>query len=347
MSITINELCTDIRQISIRRNIAQKTRTMLENIVRGRVTQVFLDERRQFFLSKMDRREAELKVLEISKDKAFKKVITTVRCALVNPTGLKKQNGKSKANANAKIAALRKKYPEQMEAIEKSTSSILVGLTTIYADENMATDHLEELTEKLPVWQKWAKDVPGLGIINLGKMIGETGPLSGFHSKEGLYKYLGLGVFNGHAQGKIRGKMIKGDAAIPEGYCRNRLAGVLLIGQSVLKIGGKVSHKNDPYVKLLRIKLADYAEKAKVENKLVKKNNPKLKKDELFKLQTSKKTVMLRSIRWITKMIVRDLRGAWIACEGKGEMPNPANSPMLTGVPVVAKKPCKMKVAAA
>lgn len=351
-SITIDDLCMDLRQISIRRGIAQRTRKALELVIRARIAHIFLDQKRQaLLLKKLDRVSLEEKILEMMKDKKFKATIQALKEAIIKPLGYS-DDRRGSAKRDAALVGFEKvwkKYPEQKSAIDMDTHGVQVGLKALIADEKMATKHLEEVAMKLPVWQKFAKDIPGLGIINFGKLIGEAGALSRFRSKECLYKYLGLGVFNGHAQGKIRGMMIKGDAAIPEGYNRGRLASTLLIGQGILKTSGmkdkktkELTRAEDPYVKLLAIKWKDYEEKAKIENAQVKKANPKLKKVELKKLQISKKTVMLRSIRWITKMIVRDLRYAWIACEGKGEMPDPATSPMLTGVVIpYEKKPLK------
>lgn len=115
-----------------------------------------------------------------------------------------------------------------------------------------AWDRLREQTEKrmrnlvetLPIYT-FAKGVAGLGEKGLAIIIGETGDLSGYATKERVWKRLGLAVIDGERQRK---RPNAEEAAI-HGYNPKRRAEIWTLGDSMFKhqwAGDKDEDGKDP-----------------------------------------------------------------------------------------------------
>ena len=76
---------------------------------------------------------------------------------------------------------------EQMEAIERGINNNL---------ERIARQHF---------MADWIKDAPGIGLPGFARLMGVTGPLDRFPTVSKLWKYLGMGVQDGHAPRRERG----------------------------------------------------------------------------------------------------------------------------------------------
>ena len=89
---------------------------------------------------------------------------------------------------------------------------------------------MRDLAKTLPAWS-WVKDVPGFGALGLGIIMGETGDLANYATKEKVWKRLGLAVIDGERQQRKRDK----DAAAAHGYSPSRRAEVWTVADSLFK----------------------------------------------------------------------------------------------------------------
>lgn len=66
---------------------------------------------------------------------------------------------------------------------------------------------IRDLARALPVWDKWAKKVSGLGELGLGVIVGHLGNPAYYRSQENVWKRLGLALFrDGRRQQRTSGK---------------------------------------------------------------------------------------------------------------------------------------------
>ena len=89
---------------------------------------------------------------------------------------------------------------------------------------------MRKLARSLPVWV-WVEAIAGFGDLGLGIIIGETGDLSGYATKERVWKRLGLAVIEGERQQRKSGA----EAAAAHGYSPQRRAEVWTIADSLFK----------------------------------------------------------------------------------------------------------------
>ena len=89
---------------------------------------------------------------------------------------------------------------------------------------------MRDLAKSLPAWS-WVRDVRGFGALGLAIIVGETGDLDGYATKEKVWKRLGLAVINGERQQRKRDK----DAAAAHGYSPSRRAEVWTVADSLFK----------------------------------------------------------------------------------------------------------------
>ena len=99
---------------------------------------------------------------------------------------------------------------------------------------------MRALARSLPVWP-WVKDVAGFGELGLAIIIGETGDLSGYATKERVWKRLGLAVIAGERQ-----RRVSGEAAIEHGYNPGRRAEVWTIVDSMFRHQWSGAKDNQP-----------------------------------------------------------------------------------------------------
>ena len=195
-----------------------------------------------------------------------------------------------------------KGYEKVREGVASSTAYIKSILD--FVDEGKyekITDKMfEEYAKQLPVYQNWVKDIRGFGVTSFGNIVAWGGDLTRFKSDDAMFKFFGLGVFDGHAQGKNNGKYIDGDAAIGQGY-RRELQSAMIQAATWM-----VMAKNPVYGKMYDLKKKDYETK----NDLLPKEN-----------QSKPRVIDLRAKRWLAKKILADLRSAWLACNDGKKMP--------------------------
>lgn len=107
---------------------------------------------------------------------------------------------------------------------------------------------MQHHAKDLPAW-KWAAGVKGLSLQGLACIIGETGDLSNYETKERVWKRLGLAVIDGIAQQRRS----KPEEAAAHGYSPKRraviwsIADVLLRAQWRGEKDGTPAHAIGPY----------------------------------------------------------------------------------------------------
>lgn len=99
---------------------------------------------------------------------------------------------------------------------------------------------IKELAKQLPV-HRWQKFVKGFGELSLGILIGITGDLSGYATKERVWKRLGLAVIDGQRQQK----RTDAEAAKAHGYSPQNRAEVWVVADTMFRhqwAGNKDEH---------------------------------------------------------------------------------------------------------
>ena len=89
---------------------------------------------------------------------------------------------------------------------------------------------MRKLARSLPAW-KWVEGIVGFGDLGLAIIVGETGDLSGYATKERVWKRLGLAVVEGERQQRKAGA----EAAAAHGYNPARRAEVWTIADSLFR----------------------------------------------------------------------------------------------------------------
>lgn len=95
---------------------------------------------------------------------------------------------------------------------------------------NQTEKQMRKLAAALPV-HAWAKSIAGFGDLGLAIIIGETGDLSNYATKERVWKRLGLAVINGERQQRKSGA----EAAAAHGYNPARRAEIWTISDSMFR----------------------------------------------------------------------------------------------------------------
>lgn len=95
---------------------------------------------------------------------------------------------------------------------------------------NQTEKQMRKLAKALPIWQ-WVEAVKGFGDLGLAIIIGETGDLSNYATKERVWKRLGLAVIEGERQQRKPGA----EAAAAHGYSPARRAEIWTIADSMFK----------------------------------------------------------------------------------------------------------------
>lgn len=180
----------------------------------------------------------------------------------------------------------------------------LCSLIQIHQMKMMVEGLLEDLVEKLPVWDGYVKGILGISLVSLGNVIGEAGDLSIYSNPAKLWKRMGMAVIDGERQRKCLDKA----KAEEHGYCPRRRATMFVIGDNIVKAGK--GYLNELYYSRKEREL----EKAKEEGRkvlpspqisaLIKKGADK----EGFR---SEGHIHLRAKRYVEKRFLRDLWRAW------------------------------------
>lgn len=88
---------------------------------------------------------------------------------------------------------------------------------------------IERAAQQLPIWP-WAEKIRGLGPKGVGLMIGEIGDPGAYANPAKLWKRMGLAVFDGQAQ-----RRVKGEGGILQGFSPQRRALMHVIGDALIK----------------------------------------------------------------------------------------------------------------
>lgn len=169
------------------------------------------------------------------------------------------------------------------------------------------------LVRQLPVWE-WAKQFKGIGEISFGNVVSFLGDPTRFDSVDAMHKFCGLGVWNGHAQGKVNGKKITGQDAIAQGYAPKRQSAMIQLIDYCAK---KHYDEGCIYNLLYRIKKLDYEDKHASEvNAEGKRIWPPKRIDTAAK-------------RFAAKRFLEDLRLIWAATKAGLPLPDVSHSKFL------------------
>jgi hypothetical protein len=103
--------------------------------------------------------------------------------------------------------------PEQVAASEADIAAACAPIVLTSAQGRAGWDKLRDISEKrmtkiaqtLPAWE-FVQGVRGFGPLGLAIVIGETGDLANYRTKEKVWKRLGLAVINGERQQKKTGE---------------------------------------------------------------------------------------------------------------------------------------------
>jgi hypothetical protein len=98
------------------------------------------------------------------------------------------------------------------------------------AHRNQTEKAMRKLARSLHVWP-WVESVAGFGDLGLAIVIGETGDLSNYATKERVWKRLGLAVIDGERQQRKSSV----EAAAAHGYNPKRRAEVWTVADSLFK----------------------------------------------------------------------------------------------------------------
>lgn len=136
----------------------------------------------------------------------------------------------------------------------------------------------------LPIWQKWGKDVKGLGELSLGSIISCCENPGAYKNVGYLWKRFGLGFILDNEKMPIRQRLCRDkDMAVKMGYSPERRSTMHVIGDCLIRARG------------LYKEIYDF-EKEKLEEK-----HP-----ELTKIHKHR-----RAMRKMEKIFLRDFRRAW------------------------------------
>jgi hypothetical protein len=101
---------------------------------------------------------------------------------------------------------------------------------------------MRQIARSLPVWT-WVAQIKGLGDLGLAIIVGESGDLSNYATKERLWKRLGLAVIEGERQQRKAGA----EAAAAHGYSPHRRAEVwTLLSDSMFRHQWRAEKEDQP-----------------------------------------------------------------------------------------------------
>lgn len=175
---------------------------------------------------------------------------------------------------------------------------------------------MRKLARSLPVWP-WAEQVRGLGELGVAVIVGETGDLSNYATKERVWKRLGLAVLDGKRQGNP-GKNASAEDWTAHGYNPRRRAEMFAVigdplfraqSQRVDRETGEITAEAGVYRTVYDAEKAKYLEQGK-----------------------TKAHAHMHGQRVMTKRLLEDFWRAWrearFALMPKQEVP-PADPPAL------------------
>ncbi len=153
---------------------------------------------------------------------------------------------------------------------------------------------MASLAKQLPVYPWW-KNIRGAGDIGLAKIVGEAGNLSKYRDKSALWKRLGLAVIDGGRQ-----RRVAGEAALLHGYSPARRSEIWNIADSLFRAQWRGA---DEDANLPARPIGPYGEYYGRRRTYLAATRPDVTAGHANN----------EARRYMTKALIRDLRGAWNA----------------------------------
>lgn len=91
-------------------------------------------------------------------------------------------------------------HPEQFLSQEPAAQLLLLQWQEVHAKVLVWEKRLAASVEPLPIWQAWCADVRGVSAFGLGRLLWATNDLYFFPTVAKLWKFLGVGLWNGEIQ---------------------------------------------------------------------------------------------------------------------------------------------------
>jgi len=192
-------------------------------------------------------------------------------------------------------------------------SFVVVAAPILEARDGLMARRLEQeralksMVRELPVWSEWAKDVPGLGELGVGLIVGEAGDLRRYASPSRLWKRMGLAVSGGVIQRNLRRKGMSEEEARRVAYSTRRRAVIHVVGVAIEKM-------RDAPLKRLYLERKQYERERAVRNGI--KTGPEASLTAAKRRGEpclSDGRIRFRALRYIEKRVLRDLWVAWHA----------------------------------
>lgn len=178
------------------------------------------------------------------------------------------------------IKSIARTLGEDSPAAELAALPFIEARVGLHVSKLAAERQMRAAVRQLPIYA-FIADVPGFGDIGLAQIIGEAGDLSRYGNPGKLWKRMGLAVFDGRAQRRVKDKA----EAERQGFNPARRAVMHVIGDSLIK---KENRYRDLYLARKEVE----AEKLP---------------------DGSKMHIHLRALRYMEKRLLRDLWNAWTA----------------------------------
>lgn len=156
-----------------------------------------------------------------------------------------KADGSAKAvfvKVHKRIEEARKSGPD--DALHALIAANDIARATFDQQRNDMERAMSRTIRSLPIWTSWAADIKGLGALSLGRILAETGDLSGYASVSKVWKRLGLAVIDGNRQGRP-GSGASAEDWIAHGYSPKRRSIVYVTAETLFRKQWAGARDND------------------------------------------------------------------------------------------------------
>jgi hypothetical protein len=145
-----------------------------------------------------------------------------------------------KTRAKALVSAVMKGKPSDEPAnvvamVAGMFSEMQPAIEATAASRKRLEKQLELLAQSLPVWERWAEGVRGLGALLLAKVVAECGDIGNYATPAKVWKRMGLAVMSGRRQGNPEDKSVESWAT--HGYCPRRRSIAWFLGECQIRNG--------------------------------------------------------------------------------------------------------------
>lgn len=166
---------------------------------------------------------------------------------------------------------------------------------------------MSALVATLPVWERWAKSVRGLGPRSLATLVAEIGDLNDYATVSRVWKRMGVAVLEGIRQGGLS-KSAGKDQWIEHGYKAKRRALLFVVGDCLVKSNG------DGYYRAVYLARKQYESAKAMQRGMLlapAARIPKAKREQYV----SEGHIHKRAQRYMEKRLLKHLWQAWRAQE--------------------------------